>query len=423
MSQAPIIIILSTGSEITAGRSLDTNSGWIANELFELGWKVHKFVALPDDPNSILEELRHWKEKAKQQKILVIMTGGLGPTEDDYTLHTVLQLTGKSPEVNAKAKLRLERIFKERGKLYEDLLPTVIRQVSAPEDTMILDNSVGIAVGFVEDLGKDSYLVCMPGVPSEMKEMFTRRLVPFLKRSFPRENLLQKTKWIWNLGESLFQRDFIETNLNLLQSGIEWGVTAKRGYIKAIFQATDQVVLDETINRLEAMYKDWISDDVFRFVHESLLQSKKKIAITESCTGGLLGKLLTDFPGSSAYFQGGITTYSNDWKVSELSVPESTLEKFGAVSSETAEAMAIGLLSKTKVDITISITGVAGPDGGTELKPVGTVWIGFAWLDKENNTNHNSKEFRFPGNREGIRENAANTALFLLYKLLRDGEL
>lgn len=413
--EAPYIVIIATGSEITAGRSLDTNSGWMANQLFELGWKVKKFIGLPDDPDLILSELQALKHLAESRPVLALMTGGLGPTEDDYTLETVLKLSGKKSYSVEKAKIRLTRFYESRGKQYSDILPTVIRQTHVPEDCKTLDNAVGIAVGFVEPIGTDSYLVCMPGVPSEMKEMFTRRLVPELKRIYPRENLVQQTKWLWNIGESLYQKDFVEANREELFQNVEWGVTANRGYIKCIFQSTDSKILDRIIQRLEKEYPKIISDDVFTYDHETLLAEKLTIAVGESCTGGLLGKKLTDSPGSSSYFVGGFLTYSNEMKESLLGVPRNVLEEFGAVSRETAEAMAKGIFEKTKADYCISITGIAGPDGGSDVKPVGTVWIGLKNPDGQIHTH----SYIFPGNRESIRENASNTALFLLYQSLK----
>lgn len=413
--KAPYIVIISTGSEITAGRSVDTNAGWMANQLFELGWKVKKIIGLPDDPDLILSELQTLKQLAETKPVLVLMTGGLGPTEDDYTLETVLKLNGKKSYSVEKAKIRLVNVYESRGKQYSEILPTVLRQTHVPEDCKTLDNTVGIAVGFVEPMGTNSYLVCMPGVPAEMKEMFRRRLVPELKRIYPRENLVQRTKWLWNIGESLYQKDFVDTHREELFQNVEWGVTANRGYIKCIFQSTDANQLDTIVQRLETQYPKIISDDVFDFVHEHLLSEKLTIAVGESCTGGLLGKKLTDTAGSSAYFLGGFLTYSNKMKESLLGVSSDTLQQFGAVSKEAAEAMAKGIFEKTKADYCISITGIAGPNGGTEQKPVGTVWIGLKTPDGSIQTH----SYLFPGNREGIRENASNTALFLLNQSLK----
>ncbi|BDA79302.1 CinA-like protein [Leptospira kobayashii] len=418
----PQITIIATGSEITAGRSIDTNSGWIANRLFEEGWKVRNFIALPDNPKTILEELMHLKRKAENDPdnpVLAIMTGGLGSTEDDYTLQTVLDLQNKEKEVVEKARIKLQRFFESRGKSYSDILPAMLRQVYVPSGSYTLDNSAGIAVGFAEEIAPSSFLVCMPGVPSEMKEMFNRRLLPFLKRNYGIENLKQATRWVWSIGESLFQEEFMKNQKDLLSAGMDWGVTAQKGYIKAIFNASDESLLNEVVLRIRNFYKELCTEDVFTEVHESLSLSGKSLAVAESCTGGLLGAKITDIKGSSAYFLGGAITYSNDQKVSLLGVSEDTIAKYGAVSTETCSEMADGLSDRTNADYSLSITGIAGPDGGTDEKPVGLVWIG----RKEKGKPSETFRYLFPGNRETIRENAANTALFLLHQILPERKI
>ncbi len=415
----PSFVIISSGSEITGGRSLDTNAKWIANELFLLGWQVQKFVVLPDDPNRIYSELNALLENSKQEPTFVIMTGGLGPTEDDYTLETVLKLTDKKSYTVEKAKIRLLRIYESRGKKYEDIIPTVLRQTEVPENSFVLDNSVGIASGFIESIGANFGLACLPGVPREMTEMFSKRLVPELKRRFPRENLNIEIRWLWGIGESLFQSEFIENNRDIISKGIEWGVTANRGYIKVIFISKIKSILDEILSKLNSKYSHIISEDVFQSVHSELIKQKKTVAVGESCTSGLLGKKFTEFPGSSAYFLGGFLTYHNNLKVNLLGVKEETIANFGAVSYETAIEMVNGVHERAGSDFSISITGIAGPEGGTKEKPVGTVWIGV----KESGSGPIAEKFEFPGDRDTIRENAANTAIHMLYKLLLKVEL
>ncbi|TGN10006.1 nicotinamide-nucleotide amidohydrolase family protein [Leptospira ilyithenensis] len=418
----PQITIIATGSEITAGRSIDTNSGWIANRLFEEGWKVRNFIALPDNPKTILEELLLLKRKAENDPdnpILAIMTGGLGSTEDDYTLQTVLDLQNKEREVVEKARIKLQKLIESRGRSYTEILPAMLRQVYVPSGSYTLDNSAGIAVGFAEEIAPSSFLVCMPGVPAEMKEMFNRRLLPFLKRNYGIENLKQTTRWIWSIGESLFQEEFMKNQKDLLSSGMDWGVTAQKGFIKTIFNAKDESLLNEVVSRIQNFYKELCTEDVFTEVHESLSLSRKSLAVAESCTGGLLGAKITDIKGSSAYFLGGVITYSNDQKVGLLGVGGDTIAKFGAVSRETCSEMADGLSDKTNADYSLSITGIAGPDGGTEEKPVGLVWIGRKKKGKPTET----FRYLFPGNRETIRENAANTALYLLHQILPEREI
>lgn len=411
------ITIISTGSELTAGRSTDTNSSWIASQLFELGWKVRNFLVLPDDPKIITEELRKLKETSIQnpeEPVLVIMTGGLGATEDDYTLQCALELNGKKSEPSEKARLKLQKFYESRGKSYSDILPVVLRQVYVPEGCLTLDNASGLAVGFVETLSNQSYLVCMPGVPSEMKEMFSRRLVPFLKRTYLKENLFQETRWVWNIGESLFQAEFIPQVADLLAEGMEWGVTAQKGFIKAIFQAKEERLVVDAALRVEKFYGSGSTKDVFVSIHQKLSANGLHLSVAESCTGGFLGKKITDMAGSSSYFDGGVIVYSNAQKTKLLSVSPEILTAYGAVSEETCKSMLNGLEQISNSDFTLSITGIAGPDGGSEEKPVGTVWIG----RKRKGANAEAFKYVFPGNRDTIRENAANTALFLLNQIL-----
>jgi nicotinamide-nucleotide amidase len=413
----PRITIISTGSELTAGRSIDTNSAWIANQLFEQGWKVRNFLVLPDNPKTILDELQKLKEYANQnpeESVLVIMTGGLGATEDDYTLQCALALNNKITEVNEKARIKLQRFYESRGKAYSDILPVVLRQIYVPEDSYTLENANGLAVGFVENLSDNSFLACMPGVPSEMKEMFSRRLLPFLKRTYEKEHLFQETRWVWNIGESLYQDEFIKKQEDLIQLGLEWGVTAQKGYIKAIFQASKENLVKEAASRIESFYGTMCTQDAFERVHNMMMQTNKHLAVAESCTSGLLGKKITDMSGASAYFDGGVVVYSNEQKKRLLSVKESTLSSFGAVSEQTCREMLEGLENLTGSDFSLAITGIAGPNGGTEEKPVGTVWIG----RKKRGGSPETFHFLFPGNRESIREISANTALFLLNQVL-----
>ncbi len=411
------ITIISTGSELTAGRSSDTNSTWIAGQLFELGWKVRNFLVLPDDPKVITDELKNLKEISIQnpeEPVLVIMTGGLGATDDDYTLQCALELNDKKSEPSEKARLKLQKFYETRGKSYSDILPVVLRQVYVPEGSVTLDNASGLAVGFVESLSNQSYLVCMPGVPSEMKEMFSRRLVPFLKRTYLKENLFQETRWVWNIGESLFQAEFIPQVSDLLAEGMEWGVTAQKGFIKAIFQSKEKKQVEEAAHRVEKFYGSESTSDVFASVHQKLSIAGLQLSVAESCTGGLLGKKITDLPGASIYFNGGVIVYSNSQKTKLLSVDPEILKSHGAVSEETCKSMLNGLEQISNSDLSLSITGIAGPEGGTEEKPVGTVWIG----RKRKGANAEAFKYVFPGNRDTIRENAANTALFLLNQIL-----
>ncbi|WCL48304.1 nicotinamide-nucleotide amidohydrolase family protein [Leptospira sp. GIMC2001] len=410
------LTIVATGSEITGGKSIDTNSGWIANEIAGEGLSVRNFIALPDVPETILEELAHIQSKANKSDDIfwIIMTGGLGPTEDDYTVDVVAKLINQETEVVEKARLRLESILRVRGKDYESLLPSVMRQTRVPMTSRVLENKVGIAPGFIVDLAKNCFLACLPGVPPEMKEMFHKRLLPILRKSFSEKERFRGEKFLWNIGESLYQDQFISKHPIIQRGNVEWGVTAKRGFIKVTFLSTNKAEIDTLLNDLEAKYPEQISNDVFTELHNKLIADGKQIAIAESCTGGWLAKLLTDQPGSSTYFIASLVTYHNQAKENLLFVSQETLETKGAVSEETAREMIAGLEKHFDIDYSLSITGIAGPEGGNDEKPVGLVYMGV----KAKGRSARIIRYNFPGNRELVREATANNAIFQLYKEL-----
>jgi|JI8StandDraft_1071087.scaffolds.fasta_scaffold42370_2 nicotinamide-nucleotide amidase len=408
------LVIVSTGSEITNGKSQDTNSTWIANELSGLGIKVSKFIALPDEFSILRNEITQLAGNNEDPNFhnWIIMTGGLGPTDDDLTVDVLLKINNLQPKIVEKARLKLEAIYKSRGYNYDKILDTVIRQTRIPEGARILDNKVGIAPGFILELSDSCSIACMPGVPAEMKEMFSRRLLPILRESIQPSVLYRGEKILWDMGESLYQEKFARMH-PIVQSGrVEWGVTAKRGYIKCTFLSSIQSDIDTILKDLEQTFGDQCSDEIFLALHNFLMNSNKKLAIAESCTGGLLGKLITDFPGSSKYFISSLVTYSNSAKENLLFVNPETILNKGAVSPETAIEMVNGLEKHFNLDYAVSITGIAGPDGGSSDKPVGLVYIGI----KTKSNKPKVFEYRFPGNREAVRESSASNALYCLYK-------
>lgn len=404
------VVIVSTGSEITNGKSQDTNSGWIANELVGLGFEIRQIVALPDNPILILDVLNQFVNSKDVNWI--IMTGGLGPTEDDYTIDVVLKLTNQNPIYVEKAKRKLQAIYEKRGRNYEEILPTVLRQIRVPEHSEILENRVGIAPGFIHTFREDCRLVCMPGVPPEMKAMFEKRLLPRMQDQSGRKGRFRGERSIWNIGESLYQEEFIKNHPLLKDNSVEWGVTAKRGYIKTTFLSESKEKIDTILADLDEKYSDRIAGNVFEDLHRILLERNEKIAIAESCTGGWTGKLLTDLPGSSAYFIASLVTYHNLAKENILFVPNATLTSKGAVSEETAKEMLSGIEKHFDINYSLSITGIAGPSGGSEDKPVGLVYVGV----KKKGRPARILKYYFPGNREIVRESSANNAIFQLYK-------
>lgn len=412
----PKVIVVSTGSELTAGRSQDTNSSWIANELFGMGFTVSKFVVLPDDPVVILEELRTLTELSmRETSILLVMTGGLGPTEDDYTLEVVCRLKGVTTEESPVARQRIETFYKLRGRNFQEAMQTAIRQVSVPKGSIILNNSVGIAPGFITSLAENVHLGCMPGVPGEMTEMFREEFAPWILKTYSSRELYSGFRFIWWMSESQFQKEFISKEKAIANGKAIWGVAAKRGYIRASFQSDSRALVDDLLRKLDTFYGTKSTPDIFEELPRMLLEKKITIGTAESCTGGLIAKTFTDVPGSSAYFYGGIISYDNSVKTGILGVKRNTLDEFGAVSRETAKEMAEGALDALGVDYSISVTGIAGPGGGTPQKKVGLVYFGIG--QKNEGTEIHEHYFPFP--RSSFREFAAHTGIYLLYDRLK----
>ncbi|MCE9501952.1 MAG: nicotinamide-nucleotide amidohydrolase family protein [Leptospira sp.] len=408
----PEITIIGTGSEITSGKSIDTNSGWIANELFGLGFHVSRFIVLPDNPGLIKEEIRRIMKLPG--KHFILMTGGLGPTEDDYTLEVICGIGNCKPVKNQKAYEKLKFVYESRGKTHKDILQIAERQTFLPENSILLENDNGIAPGFICTLDDNCRIAAFPGVPQEMKPMFRDRFVPEFRKIYSSESIYYGSRFIWWTGESLFQEKFISKYRDLIGKGILWGVTAKRGYIKVNFQSPKKELIDEIISLTNSEFPEIVSGDIFADIHSLLTGSKLTLATAESCTGGLIAKIITDTPGSSEYFLGSIVSYHNDIKANLLDVSKETLAEHGAVSMETAKEMAEGLEKKMNSDYSISVTGIAGPGGGSREKKQGLVFIGI----KKKNETAGVQKFNFPFTREIFRENAANSALFLLYKLI-----
>lgn len=404
------VIIISTGSEITNGKSQDTNSGWIANELSGKGFSIRQFISLPDEANLIKSAIETIVEKNLADWI--VMTGGLGPTDDDLTVDVLLDILKENSIYVEKSKKKLELIYQKRGKSYIDILDTVLRQTRVPENSEILDNRVGIAPGFVSILSESTKIACLPGVPPEMKTMFEKKLLPRMLSESELWNRSRRERYIWNIGESLFQEEFISSHPFLQDGSVEWGVTAKRGFIKVTFLCESEDKVDRIVKDLDEKYQDRVSGDAFIDIHNLLIEKNLKIAIAESCTGGWIAKLLTDVPGSSSYFFASLVTYHNQAKENLLFVPNTTLLNNGAVSEETCKEMLSGLEKHFDVDYTLSVTGIAGPEGGSDDKPVGLVYIG---VKKKGRTPRILKYF-FPGNREMVRESSANNAIYQLYK-------
>jgi nicotinamide-nucleotide amidase len=402
--------IISIGSEILRGQITDTNANFIAKKLVELGIDLEHISVVSDNPESLLSTLK----LAFQRSNLIITTGGLGPTEDDITYQTIARTLNlkliKYPEVEENLKRILKRINKT-------ISPSNLKQVYLPEGAKIIVNQYGTAPAMI--LEKDNKIICsFPGVPHEMKNLIEENLIPYLKEKFS-PSMIKKSKIlkVTGLGESSVN-ELIRNYINK-QTNFSFGIYANPEDIQV--QVTTQApteketdkLLQSSVNQLTKILGNYIygsNEETIEEVVGKLLKTKKlTVAVAESCTGGMLGEMITRIPGSSEYFQGGVISYNAKIKKDLLKVPPEAIKKHGEVSKEVAQLMAEGVRSCCHSDIGISITGIAGPGGATEKKKVGLVYIALADGKKTLTQKH-----QLFGNRQLVRLRSARRALNML---------
>ncbi|HCL90446.1 MAG TPA: competence/damage-inducible protein A [Candidatus Atribacteria bacterium] len=402
--------IISIGSEILRGQIIDTNANFIAKKLVELGIDLEHISVVSDNPESLLSTLK----LALQRADLIITTGGLGPTEDDITYQAIARALNlkliKYPEAEENLKRILEKINKA-------ISPSNLKQVYLPEGAKIIINQYGTAPAMI--LEKDNKIICsFPGVPHEMKNLIEENLILYLKEKFP-PSIIKKSKIlkITGLGESSVN-ELIRDYTNK-QSNFSFGIYANPEDIQvqittqALTEKETDKLLQSSVNQLTKILGNYIygSDDkTLEEVVGKLLKTKKlTVAVAESCTGGMLGEMITRIPGSSEYFQGGVISYSAKVKEDLLKVPLEVIKKYGEVSKEVAQLMAEGTRRCCHSDIGISITGIAGPGGATEKKKVGLVYMALSDGKKTINQKH-----QLFGNRQLIRLRTSRRALNML---------
>ena len=401
--------IVSVGNELLSGDVVDTNSAWIAKRLLKFSVPVISIFKIGDDIALISDTLK----RAAQHADIIFVTGGLGPTDDDITRNGITEFIGEDLYFDELAWQRIDNYFKCRGWPASDKNKL---QAWFPEGAKIIDNNLGTAPGFkVEFNGK--IIVSMPGVPSEMKQMFAESVEPELEKFSDGTVINVKKVKLFGKGESTIAQmlgDLMARDRNpLINCTVSCGVITLYIIATAKNEHTAQQLIDSDLKKLQSIFGDIIFGyDEQQFEHvigELLRRTGKTLAIAESCTGGLISKMITDIPGASEYFTFGWVTYSNQAKISQLGVDEETINKYGAVSAEVAGQMAVGARAKSGSDYAIAVTGIAGPGGGTEQKPVGLVYIGIA-----DGNNCDVREFKFSRDREFIRLRTAQTALNLL---------
>jgi nicotinamide-nucleotide amidase len=375
--------IITIGDELLIGQVVDTNSAWMAQRLNEIGIKVKQVTTVSDDEQHIMNALN----EARQRADIILMTGGLGPTNDDITKYTLCKYFKSNLRFDEEAFLNVERIFKVRGR---DVTEVNRKQAEIPEKCDVIQNPNGTAPGMWFDIRNIIY-VSMPGVPHEMKPMMENYVLPELKSRFNDKKIFHRTVLTQGIGES-FLAEKIKAWESSLPSHIRLAYLPAPGTVRLRLSAEgedEEAIMQEVnaqVEKLKPMAGDFIygydEDTLEQLLGELLRKNKATVSTAESCTGGYIAHRITTVPGSSDYYIGSIVAYANSIKENFLDVPHSIIEKHGAVSDEVVSGMAKRVKEKFKTDYSIAVSGIAGPDGGTAEKPVGTVWLAVASKEK-----------------------------------------
>ncbi len=375
--------ILTIGDEILFGQITDTNTQWIGTELTSAGIRPTRKTSVGDQADEILAALA----EALQRADILIITGGLGPTKDDITKHTLCLFFNTELEINAEALALVTEFFHKRGR---ELTELNRQQAALPKSCTYLQNDWGTAPGmWFEQNGK--VVVSLPGVPFEMKNLMTHRVIPRLKAFFATPIIKHKVIRTIGIGES-FLAETIETWEDSLPSHIKLAYLPHFGQVRLRLTATgtDEAQLaseldyevSQVLPLIEKFVYGYDTDELEAIIGKLLLLENATISTAESCTGGFVAHRLTSIPGASRYYSGSVVAYDNSIKINTLCVCETMLHEHGAVSEQVVAAMAEGARKLMHTTYALATSGIAGPDGGTEQKPVGTIWIAFATPDQ-----------------------------------------
>lgn len=382
--------IIGVGTELLMGEVINSNAAYLSQELARLGIDVFYHTAVGDNPARIQDVFR----QALTRSNLLMVTGGLGPTDDDLTVQTLAELFGAPMIADAESEVQIQRFFISRGM---PMSRTNLKQARRPEDARPIFNRMGTAPGLYWDVtvraktlgwsdGSPRLILAFPGVPREMKAMWTEEAKPQLLSKFPVESILVSTSLnFFGIGESLLGEKLQDlmampsptVSPYVGQAEVRIRIAAKAPTEDA---AREQIepIRAEILKRVGEYYFGENADTLELAVGRLLAETGQAVSVAESCTGGLLSSRLTDVPGSSDYVLFNTVTYSNEAKIRELDVPAEILAASGAVSEPVAARMAEGILNRAQTDIGLSITGIAGPSGGSDEKPVGLAYVGLA---------------------------------------------
>jgi nicotinamide-nucleotide amidase len=415
--------ILSIGDEILIGQILNTNANWMATELTLAGIYVERIVTLPDEKSAILEEV----EQACKAADLVLITGGLGPTKDDITKKTLAEYFGMEMEYHAPSFDNIASLFQKFGRSMPDDRYKIQAHMPVGADIMI--NKMGTASGMWFEHQNGCILCSMPGVPREMKYLVEHEIMPRLRKSKELPAIVHDTILSFGRGEtdlSTMLEEFEEALPSYIK--LAYLPNTSTGYVRLRLTAKGDdkqqlhAEVELQMDKMRAILGSWIVGKEHEWLEVVVGDRLNKLGLSlgtaESCTGGNIAHKITSIPGSSAYYMGSLVTYSNEAKVNLLKVNAETLNTYGAVSEQTVKEMVLGALEALNVDYAIATSGIAGPTGGTDEKPVGTIWVAVG-----NKDYIYTKKLQLGNNRERNIEMTSNVALALLNKQLMDLEL
>ena len=408
-------VILTIGDELLIGQTIDTNSAWMGGELNKLGIHIEEKIAIQDTKEGIISGI----ERAMSKGDIILITGGLGPTRDDITKEVMADHFGMNMRFDTPTWERIEKLFARWGR---STTPAHREQCYMPEGAKILENKMGTAPGMLFDVdGK--ILISMPGVPYEMKYIMEHSVLPMIKDNYTNQSIVHHTILTAGEGESRIAAQ-IQDVLNQLPDHISIAYLPNLGTVKLRLTAngSNEEFLRNEVQKYGAQIENILGDLVYGHDNESLasvigkiaIEKKLKIGTAESCTGGLVASKIVSVSGASAYFEGSVVTYSYRLKETILNVNPKTLLKYGAVSEETVREMVTGAIDHLGIDIAVAISGIAGPGGGTEDKPVGTVWIACG-----NSIETTTLRIQAGKDRQKNIEYASNYAMNVLRKFLQ----
>ena len=405
--------IITIGDELLIGQVVDTNSAWMGRELNKIGIEVLRVVSVRDRAQEITDAI----DNAMKRVNLVLVTGGLGPTKDDITKQTLCEYFHTELIFDDEVFENVKRVL--AGKIPMNTFNK--SQAMVPKGCLVINNRVGSAsISWFEQDGK--ILISMPGVPLEMTTVMSEEVIPRLRSRFQSNVIMHKTFWVKNYPESVLAEK-LELWENALPECLKLAYLPKMGIIRLRLtgRGGEERVVEAALKTEIRKLKEILGDDLFNeedipleiLIGQLLRKKNLTLSTAESCTGGSIAARLTAFAGSSDYFKGSIVAYSNEVKVNLLHVSSETLDNYGAVSKETVIEMVKGAMESLKTDCAVATSGIAGPGGGTESKPVGTVWIAVAYKNE-------IRTFKQETNRgrEMNVERAGDNALILLQELI-----